>query len=103
VTHFFLDCLTEDEVHSLADRLRCALSPSGHWLVSEFAIPQGAFGRWVARPVVWLLYRAFGLLTGLTVRKLPDYASALRAAGFTLLERRSFLRGLLAAEIWSAS
>ena len=103
VTHFFLDCLTEDEVRSLANKLRDALSPSGLWLVSEFAIPEGAFGRWVARPVVWLLYRAFGLLTGLTVRKLPDYASALRAAGFTLCKRRSFLHGLLAAEIWSAS
>jgi ubiquinone/menaquinone biosynthesis C-methylase UbiE len=102
-THFFLDCLTEDEVRSLADRLRGALSPSGLWLVSEFAIPEGAFGGWIAQPVVWLLYRAFGLLTGLAVRKLPDYASALRAAGFTLRQRRSFLGGLLAAEIWSAT
>jgi hypothetical protein len=102
-THFFLDCLTEDEVRSLAHRLRGALSPSGLWIVSEFAIPEGAFGRWVARPMVWLLYRAFGLLTGLAVRKLPDYASALRAAGFILRQRHSFLRGLLAAEIWSAS
>jgi SAM-dependent methyltransferase len=102
-THFFLDCLTEDEVRSLAHRLRSALSPSGLWIVSEFAIPEGAFGRWIARPALWLLYRAFGLLTGLAVRKLPDYASALRAAGFTPRQRRSFLRGLLAAEVWSAS
>jgi SAM-dependent methyltransferase len=103
VTHFFLDCLTEDEVRSLAEELREALSPSGLWVVSEFAIPERAFGRWVARPLIWLLYRAFGLLTGLAVRKLPDYASALRAAGFNLRQRRSFLRGLLAAETWSAS
>ena len=102
-THFFLDCLTEDEVCSLAHRLRGALSPSGLWLVSEFAIPEGAFGKWAARPAIWLLYRAFGLLTGLTVRKLPDYASALRAAGFTLRQRRSFLNGLLVAEIWATA
>jgi len=102
-THFFLDCLTEDEVRSLAGRLRAALSPSGLWVVSEFAIPEGAFGRWIARPVVWLLYRAFGLLTGLAVRKLPDHASALHAAGYTLCGRRCFLCGLLAAELWSAA
>jgi SAM-dependent methyltransferase len=102
VTHFFLDCLTGDEVRSLADRLRGALSPSGLWVVSEFAIPEGAFGQWVARPVVWLLYRAFRLLTGLAVRNLPDHAAALRAAGFILLERRNFLKGLLVAELWSA-
>jgi ubiquinone/menaquinone biosynthesis C-methylase UbiE len=103
VTHFFLDCLTEDEVRSLADTLRGALSPSGLWVVSEFAIPLGAFGGWIARPVVWLLYRAFGLLTGLAIRKLPDHAGGLHAAGFTLLERRCFLRGLLVAELWSAA
>ena len=102
-THFFLDCLSADEVRSLADRLREALSPSGLWVVSEFAIPEGAFGRWVARPVVWLLYRAFALLTGLAVRNLPNHSAALRAAGFTLRQRRSFLRGLLVAELWAAA
>jgi hypothetical protein len=101
VTHFFFDCLTEDEVRSLADKLLGALSPDGLWVVSEFAIPDGAFGRWVARPVVWLLYRAFWLLTGLAVRNLPDHAAALRAAGYTLRKRRCFLRGLLVAEIWA--
>jgi SAM-dependent methyltransferase len=100
VTHFFLDCLTEDDVRSLADRLQGALSPAGLWIVSEFAIPEGAFGRWVARPVVWLLYRTFGLLTGLAVRNLPDHAAALRGAGFKLRKRRSWLGGLLIAEIW---
>jgi hypothetical protein len=102
VTHFFLDCLTEDEVRSLADRLRGALSPAGLWVVSEFAIPQGAFGRWVTRPAVWLLYRAFGLLTGLAVRNLPDHAAALRAAGYTVHKRRSWLAGLLIAETWAS-
>lgn len=101
-THFFLDCLTDGEVRSLAERLRAALSPSGLWAVSEFAVPDGAFGRWVARPLVWLLYRAFGLLTGLAVRRLPDHATALRTAGFALRQRRTFLRGLLVAELWSA-
>ncbi len=100
-THFFLDCLTDDVVRSLADRLRGALSPSCLWVVSEFAIPEGVFGRWLARPLVWLLYRAFGLLTGLAVRNLPDHAAALRAAGCTRRERRSWLGGLLIAEIWA--
>ncbi len=102
VTHFFLDCLSEDEVRALAARLQSALPPAGIWALSEFAIPEGGFGRWVARPVVWLLYRAFGLLTGLAVRELPHHAAILRAAGFTLRTRRTFLRGLLVAELWAA-
>ena len=101
-THFFLDCLTGNEVRFLAKRMRSAMLPSAPWVLSEFATPGGVFGRWVARPLVWLLYRAFGLLTGLSIRTLPDHSSALRAAGFALRERRTFLCGLLAAEIWTA-
>lgn len=100
-THFFLDCLTQAEVESLATRLRAAVSPSALWVVSEFAIPAGWFGRLVARPLVAILYASFGLLTGLTVRSLPNHASALRLAGFMLNERRTRLAGLLVAELWS--
>ena len=101
VTHFFLDCLTTGEIRSLAERVRGAVCPSAMWVVSEFAIPEGWFGRFVARPVVWLLYRGFGLLTGLNVQNLPDHGAALGAAGFRLVKRRAWLRGLLISEIWS--
>jgi len=102
-THFFLDCLTTEEVQLLANRMSRVASPSALWLVSEFAIPAGWYGRLVARPLVWALYRAFGWLTGLTVRTLPDHQSVLRSAGFTLQRRRTWLAGLLIAELWSAS
>ena len=98
-----LDCLTTEEIQTLATRLRPTLSPSALWIVSEFAIPPNLYGRLVARPLIAALYRVFGLLTGLAVRTLPDHPSALRAAGFTLLERRSRLAGLLVSELWSIS
>jgi hypothetical protein len=101
-THFFLDCLTTQEIQSLATTLRAAISPSALWAVSDFAIPSGWRGRLIARPVVASLYFSFGLLTGLTIRNLPDHAAALRQAGFTLFDRRSRLGGLLIAELWSA-
>lgn len=100
-THFFLDCLTTREVQTLAEKLHGSASPSALWVISEFAIPPGWFGRLLARPVVLGLYRAFGWLTGLTVRTLPDYGAALRQAGFTLKQRRTWLAGLLASELWS--
>ena len=102
VTHFFLDCLTTDEVRSLATKLRRIASPSALWLVSDFAIPQTWFGRLVARPLVSALYASFALLTGLTVRNLPDRQIALRAAGFIRRKRRAWLGGLLITELWSA-
>lgn len=100
-THFLLDCLTTGEVQSLAEKLRGAVSPSALWVISEFAISSGWFGRLLGCPVVWGLYRAFGWLTGLAVRTLPDYGAALRQAGFTLKERRTWLGGLLVSELWS--
>ena len=101
-THFFLDCLTSEELQSLAARLRPTVSSSALWLVSEFAVPPGWFGSLVARPVVWGLYLAFGWLTGLAVRTLPDHRSALCSAGFALQKRRTWLAGLLISELWSA-
>ena len=102
IAHFFLDFLTTEEVQALAARLRDAVSPSALWVVSEFAVPAGWFGRLVARPVVWGLYSAFGILTGLAVRRLPDHPAALHESGFTLRQRRSWLRGLLVSELWAA-
>jgi hypothetical protein len=101
VTHFFLDCLTTEEVQSLTTRIRPNLTPTAIWIISEFAIPPGWYGRLVARPLIGLLYRTFGLLTGLAVRTLPDHASALRVAGFTRTDRRPRLAGLLTSELWS--
>jgi SAM-dependent methyltransferase len=100
VTHFFLDCLTTDECHALAAKLRGAVSSSAVWIVSEFAVPEGWLGRLVARPLICLLYLAFRLLTGLQVRRLPDHHAALRDAGFALTRRRTRLWGMLASEMW---
>jgi hypothetical protein len=100
-THFFLDCLIQPEVQSLASRLRNAAAPSALWIVSEFSIPPGWFGRFIARPLVSTLYLAFGWLTGLAVRTIPDHPTALHTAGFILQHRRSRLAGLLIGEMWS--
>lgn len=99
-THFLLDCLTTEECYALAARLRDALSSSACWIVSEFAVPEGWFGRLIGHPLIWLLYRAFGVLTGLEIRTLPDHQAALRDAGFTLTRLHTRLGGLLASEMW---
>ncbi len=101
VSHFFLDCLSTDEVSSLATRIRAGVLPDADWVVSEFAVPPGVYGKLVARPLIALLYRAFGWLTGLPIRSLPDHRRALRQAGFRLTDQRRFLAGLLVAETWS--
>ena len=103
VSHFVLDCLTTEEVQSLAATVARAVSPGSLWIVSEFATPENWFGWLVARPIVCTLYCAFGWLTGLQVRSLPDHSLALRQAGFVLQGRKHLLGGLLVSELWSAA
>lgn len=103
VTHFFLDCLSTEEVGTLAERVRAWAAPNAVWVVSEFSIPDGWFGSLVARPIVSGLYRAFGWLTGLRQRRLPDHTMVLRAAGFGLVQRRTWLGGLLVGERWAVN
>jgi SAM-dependent methyltransferase len=103
VTHFFLDCLTDEEVRRLVRLVRGTVSEKAVWLISEFAVPESRFGRLVAAPLVQGLYWAFGWLTGLRVRSLPNHKAALRENGFTLTARRAWLHGLLVSELWRAS
>ena len=101
VTHFFLDCLTTDEVLALAAKLHSSVGPDARWVVSEFAIPENLFGSMVARPVITVLYRAFGILTGLKIRSLPDHRKALDQAGFSIMQKRTWILGLLVSELWT--
>jgi SAM-dependent methyltransferase len=100
VTHFFLDCLTSREVRDLAVRLTPAIQPNALWLVSEFAIPSTLFGRTIAAPLVWLLYRAFRLITNLGQRRLPDHGGALAECGWSLQLEDKHLKGLLLSQLW---
>ena len=102
VTHFFLDCLTMEEVETLVSRLLPHLAPGARWVVSEFAVPSGAFSV-PANCIVRTLYAAFRLLTGLRVRRLPDYSAVLGSAGLSLIAERRWLRGLLVSELWEFS
>lgn len=103
VSHFFLDCLTTEEVSALVERLTCACAPGALWLVSEFDIPDSGWMHRVARPMIALLYRAFRLLTDLGPQQLPDYATALRQSGWRLEAEQKHLRGLLVSQLWSKS
>ncbi len=106
-THFFLDCLTTEEVATLAQRLAPDLCPNVDpnclWLISDFAIPATPFGRFVAKPLINVLYQAFHLLTGLGVNRLPDHAGALKQSGWQLRSRHPRLGGLLVSELWAAN
>ncbi len=95
VTHFFLDCLSEDEAKSLVEKISAAAQPNARWLISEFREPAG----W-ARATVQILYLFFRITTGLRTRRLIDHHPLLTRAGFALVKEETERFGLLASELW---
>lgn len=100
ITHFFLDCFANEQLGILFRRITPHLAPGAIWLVSEFAIAERQPISAISRLVVWALYRAFRLVTGLRTTQLPNYAQLLRASGFSLSSHRSHLKGMLVSQLW---
>jgi ubiquinone/menaquinone biosynthesis C-methylase UbiE len=100
VSHFFLDCFDEEELSTLLVCVNAAVGEGAVWVISDFAIPQRPVARQLGRLVVNGLYLAFGLLTGLRTRRLPDHGRVMRESGWRLEDRRTLLMGLLASERW---
>ena len=99
-THVFLDCLTTSEIKLLASRLRRHATLNALWVISEFAIPSNFYGRAIAGPLISALYLAFGLLTKLRIRELPNHRIALAQSGWSLVHQQKRLAGLLLSELW---
>jgi ubiquinone/menaquinone biosynthesis C-methylase UbiE len=100
VAHFFLDCLTDGQLESLLVRLSPFLAGNVRWVVSEFQIPARGWQRSAARALITSLYTAFRWLTGLEVRKIPDYKTILESQKFRRVQVESSWRGILHAELW---
>jgi hypothetical protein len=101
VSHFFLDCFFPHQLEQLFDRVLLHAQPGALWVVSEFAVPRNPLTAFLARGIIASLYRVFGLLTGLQVRALPDYADSMLRRGLVLSHDHCFLAGLLRSEVWT--
>jgi ubiquinone/menaquinone biosynthesis C-methylase UbiE len=101
VSHFFLDCFFPQQMERILAGVLPHALPGAQWVISEFAIPPNGFAAYLARGIIGSLYRAFGLLTGLPVRALPDYATSLRRRGLAPTYDRRYLAGLLCSQVWT--
>jgi ubiquinone/menaquinone biosynthesis C-methylase UbiE len=100
VSHFFLDCFTQEDVDTLAQSYAAMLKPGTLWVVSDFALPRAMWLRPFAAAYIRMLYFAFQMLTGLRVTRLPEIGAALERAGFARVELREFAGGLIYTELW---
>lgn len=102
ISHFFLDCFTEQQLKGMIRRIVPALAPDARWVISDFRIPSGTM-RLPGWLVVRSLYLAFRILTGLRTKELPQHAFCLSEAGFRREQQGLVLSGMLTAELWRFS
>jgi len=100
VTNFFLDCFGEDDARQLIRQLANALAPDGIWLVGEFAVPETGWRRVHAQCWIQVMYRFFGVTTGLRARSLPPIGRLMREAGMHRVEQEKRRAGLMVSEVW---
>ncbi len=99
-THFFLDCLTREDVRRLILKMMEWARPRAKWVLSEFHHSQSAFGKLWTSAIIHALYAAFRVTTGLQVNRIPQYTSLLLSAGFHMQECDIATGGLLISELW---
>jgi ubiquinone/menaquinone biosynthesis C-methylase UbiE len=99
-THFFLDCLTRDDIQILILKMMKWARPRAKWVLSEFRYSQSVFGRVWTGTIIRALYAAFRVATGLRVTHITPHTALLRSAGFYRQQREIATGGLLISELW---
>ena len=100
VTHFLLDCFSNDQLHAIVAKLSQAATADATWLLADFRLPERNFARLRAR--VWLaaMYRFFRYTAGIEARELVDPSPFLRAEGFALVTEHQLRGGMLKSQLW---
>ena len=100
VTHFFLDCFSEDRMADIVNRLARAATPNATWLLADFYVPAGGFARIHAGLWLAAMYRFFQSTAGIEARELSDPSRFMEMAGFALAVQHLFRRGMVKSELW---
>ncbi|WP_165903877.1 class I SAM-dependent methyltransferase [Hymenobacter gummosus] len=95
---FLFDLFPAPELHALLQRLQPHTHARTRWLVADFAPPRQSW----QRGLQWLMYRFFGLTSGVAGRQLPDIAGALARLGLRPQWQQRLSGGLVEASAWEA-
>jgi ubiquinone/menaquinone biosynthesis C-methylase UbiE len=100
VTHFFLDCFSEEQIADVVGRLARAATTEAIWLLADFCVPPDGFRRLHARACLAAMYRFFRFTARIEARALVDPSPFLAAAGFDLVRQHLSRSGMLKSELW---
>lgn len=100
ITNFFLDLFTTEETVRLVAKLDCHLRPGGLWCFSDFCLKDRTSSKALKELYIGSLYTSFGMLCGISGRRLPPYEAVFRAADYEAREEASFGRDLILSVIY---
>ncbi|GAB3839129.1 class I SAM-dependent methyltransferase [Hymenobacter jeollabukensis] len=96
VAFFLFDLFPPAELADLLARLQRHAHGGTRWLVADFAPPRRGW----QRGLQWLMYRFFGLTSGVRGRQLPDIVGALGQLGLRPAWGQQWADGLVQAGVW---
>jgi hypothetical protein len=100
VTHFLLDCFSEETLSPLIGRLADAATAEAHWLIADFCHPRRGWRRFRARVFIATMYFFFRVAAGIEARRLVDYRPLLRAQGFKCRDEMILPNEMICSELW---
>lgn len=100
VTHFLLDCFSEETLPPLIGRLADAAMAEALWLVADFCHPPRGWRRWRARVLIGTMYSFFRAVAGIEARQLVDYRPVLRQQGFECVREMILPNEMIRSELW---
>jgi len=100
VTHFVLDCFTDEQLDAILASLAAAGTAELRLLAADFRQPEKGPARWRAGAILAVMYIFFRWATGIAAAKLPATDALLRKHGFMLCQRRISEWGLLQSDLW---
>jgi ubiquinone/menaquinone biosynthesis C-methylase UbiE len=100
VTHFFLDCFTEEVLSTVVSKLADSATSDAQWLIADFCEPPRGWRRLWTRWLIPVMYGFFRLVAGIEGRRLVEYGPLLRAHGFSRTLAMFLPNELVRSERW---
>ena len=104
VSHFFLDCFTEETLSVLLKTLSSALCPRGKWLIADFVEPSPTTLWFIPQFLcLRLLYTFFRFKCGIEARSVVSPHNTLKDLGLKKSRCINFCNGLLTSLVFIKS
>lgn len=98
ITFFFLDLFSHKKLCDVIVRIKVALKPNAHWLVSDFINTT-----WWHACMLFVMYFFFRISTGLQNKSLPDWTELLLQHNLHELDHKMFYGSFIKSALYQTS